>query len=126
MTTETGHGDRSGEGFGDRPPAQSRHEPEPKGCPVPDVLTALDIDWPNFTRSGSAASSLRGWRETGAVDLTSFDDLLAALQDEADPEKRDRLVYRFAVLGRSDRDAARVVLQVVRPGLVSVVQRYQQ
>jgi len=99
--------------------------PNRKGCPVPDVLTRLDLDWPNFTRSGSAASSLRRWRRSGAVDVNSIDELLAALQDEEDPEKRDRRVYRFAVLGRSDRDAARVVLQVVRPGLVSVVQRYR-
>ena len=91
---------------------------------MPDVLTRLDRDWSTYCRSGSATSSLRRWRKGGATDAASFDDLLAQMQAGADAEARDRLVYRFAVLSHADRDAARVVLQAIRPGLVSVVRRY--
>lgn len=91
---------------------------------MPDALTQLDQDWPSYTRSIGATSSLRRWRSSGATEAASLDDLLVAMRAEADPETRDRLVYRFAVLSHADRDAARIVLQVVRPGLVSIVQRY--
>jgi hypothetical protein len=91
---------------------------------VRDALTRLDLEWPTFARSGGAASSLERWRTSGTATATSMDDLLAAMRDDADPDGRDRLLYRFAVLSGADRNAARLVLQVVRPGLVSIVQRY--
>src|SRR5207248_941104 len=60
-----------------------------------------------------------------ATEATCINDLLVAMQDDVDPETRDRLVYRFAMLSSTDRDASRVMLQVVRPGLVSIAQRYR-
>jgi hypothetical protein len=124
MTEERRRGDRSGEGSGDRCPAQSQHEPDRREILVRDALTRLDLEWPSFARSGSAASSLQRWRASGTAKATSMADMLAAMRDDADPEARDRLLYRFAVLSCSDRVAARLVLQVVRPGLGSIVQQY--
>lgn len=91
-----------------------------------DALALLDRDWAAYCSSPAAHRALRRWQERHAVPpVTGMDELLAAMQDRIDPDGRDRLVYRLVVLGGADRDACRVVLQAVRPGLSRVASTYR-
>ena len=90
-----------------------------------DALTLLEDDWRRYARGADARNAVARWQRAGAVpSISSVADLLAALRDPRHPDERDRLLYRLAVLARDDRDACRVVLQTVRPGLVSVARTY--
>jgi DNA-directed RNA polymerase specialized sigma24 family protein len=90
-----------------------------------DALALLDDDWETYKTSRAAAAALRRWRAAGAVPpVDDLEQLLAAMQDRSDPDTRDQLVYRLAVLSSSDSDGVRAVLQTVRPGLNGVAQMY--
>lgn len=83
-------------------------------------------DWLAYCSSPAANRALRRWQERHAVPpVTGMDELLAAMQDRIDSDGRDRLVYRLVILGGADRDACRVVLQAVRPGLSRVASTYR-
>jgi DNA-directed RNA polymerase specialized sigma24 family protein len=96
-----------------------------KETDVLDALTLLDDDWETYKTSRAGIVALRRWRAAGVIPpLGNLEQLLAAMQDRSDPDARDELVYRLAVLSRHDSDACRVVLQTVRPGLNGVAQMY--
>ena len=90
-----------------------------------DALTLLEREWSEYARGAGAGNAVERWRTAGAVPpIACMADLLAAMRDPRNPDERDRLVYRLAVLACEDRDACRVVLQTVRPGLIHVAQTY--
>lgn len=90
-----------------------------------DALTLLLYDWPGYRGSNCARRALRRWRDKSAIpEVPDMDGLMAAMQDSHDLDGRDRLVYRLVVLAGVDRDACRVVLQALRPGLVCVSRDY--
>jgi DNA-directed RNA polymerase specialized sigma24 family protein len=92
---------------------------------VLDALALLDDDWETYKTSRAAVAALRRWRAAGAIPpVGSLEQLLTAMQDRSNPDARDELVYRLAVLSHHDSDACRVVLQTVRPGLNGVAQMY--
>src|SRR5688500_10024812 len=90
-----------------------------------DALTLLEREWSEYARGAGASNGVERCRTAGAVPpIACMADLLAAMRDPRNPDERDRLVYRLAVLACEDRDACRVVLQTVRPGLIHVAQTY--
>lgn len=124
MTGDSQVVDLGVEGFVDRSTALSRNQ-SIKEVPVRDALALLDSEWESYRQSARAAAAVRRWRAAGSIpNTTDVDTLLAAMQDRHDPDSRDRLVYCLAVVSGVDRDACRVVLQTVRPGLGRIAQRY--
>lgn len=94
---------------------------------MPDALTLLDREWDTYRDSTKARRALARWATAGTTPpVGSMDGLVDAMQDRDDPDGRDRLVYRIAILAGGDRDACRVLLAVVRPGLNRVAQTYRR
>lgn len=95
---------------------------------MPDLFSALDRDWAEFSGSLQGSQAIRRWRRScpefhGFADLPA---LVAALRCRAHPDARDRLLLELIRLAATDRDARRTVLQVLVPGLVSVARAYGQ
>lgn len=94
---------------------------------MPDALTLLDREWDTYRTSAAASRALARWDSAGTTPTVgSMDALVAAMQDRGDPDGRDRLVYRMAVIAAGDRDACRVLLAVVRPGLTRIARTYRR
>lgn len=102
-------------------------EPVPGRSILPaDLFTNLDEDWAMLARSPTAAGLLRRWGESepALAGFESMDALLGALRGRTDPAWRDRRMLALLRIAATDRDARRVVLQVVRPALSCVAYTY--
>lgn len=90
-----------------------------------DLFTLLDNDWETWLRRADTADVLHRWRATAPVLKRggSLDELLAVFENRADLDRRDELLVALLGLARTDRDAHRTVLHIVRPGLIALATR---
>lgn len=86
------------------------------------VFTALDLEWRTFTRSPEAARALRRWYDDPELRAPTLDDLVDTIWALPMLEA-DRANSRLAARAPADPTAARVLLQVLRPGLKTLGRR---
>lgn len=81
------------------------------------VFAALDQEWRHFSTKPDTAAALVRWRATEPAleGFTTVDDLVAARRD---PDRASGVLTALMGLASTDTAAARVLLQVVLPGLV--------
>lgn len=101
---------------------QARDQEE---VPVPDLFSSLDDEWANFSRSIEGQRALRRMQLRTALPFKDLPALVQALRSRTDPDARDRLLHQVIRLAATDRDARRVVLQALIPGLVGVARSYR-
>ena len=86
------------------------------------AFDALDRNWAMLTRSPEAALALERWRPDPELAATDLDTLVARVWAAAKPDA-DRAHAALAARAPTDATAARVLLQVLRPGLRSLGRR---
>lgn len=92
---------------------------------MPDLFSALDAEWTHFSRSREGQAALHRWQHRTALAFDDVPSLVQALRNRVDPDTRDRLLHSVVRLAATDRDARRVVLQVLIPGLAGVARSYR-
>ena len=90
-----------------------------------DLFTLLDDDWRMWRQRPTTVHALARWQaaEPALRRVDSLDELLAVFEDRADLDTRDELLLALLSVARSDRDAHRAVLQIIRAGLVALAMR---
>lgn len=88
------------------------------------VFDALNRSWTTFTRSPEAVSALGRWGHRPELAATDLDALVARTWAAPKPEA-DRICAELAGLAPddADADAARTLLQILRPGLRNLGRR---
>jgi hypothetical protein len=86
------------------------------------AFDALDREWAALVRSPDAAAALRRWSSAPELAAPDLDTLVAAVW-RASKQDADRACAQLAGRAPSDKIAARVLLQVLRPGLRSLGRR---
>lgn len=86
------------------------------------VFDALDRNWCAFVARPEATAALDRWSATPELAAGSLEDLVAAIW-AADKAAADRACAALAARAPVDETAARVLLQVLRPGLRSLGRR---
>lgn len=86
------------------------------------VFDALDRTWAQVASSPDAAAALERWRCDPVLDAPDFDALVASVW-EASKADADRAHAALASRAPSDPVAARVLLQILRPGLRNLGRR---
>jgi hypothetical protein len=94
---------------------------------APNVLIALDNEWPIFAGSAVANAAVRRWADE-EPEISGFTDvhtLCNELRHTADMDKRDSLWLACIRLARHDVVARHLLLQALLPGLFGIVCRYE-
>lgn len=86
------------------------------------AFDALDTDWVTFARSPVAVTALDRWRTDVELVASSLEELVGRIWGASGPEA-DRVCAVLARRAVSDAVAARVLLQVLRPGLRNLGRR---
>jgi hypothetical protein len=86
------------------------------------AFDALDREWAALVRSPDAAAALRRWSSAPELAAPDLDTLVAAIW-RALKTDADRACAQLAGRAPSDKIAARVLLQVLRPGLRNLGRR---
>ena len=86
------------------------------------AFDALDRDWADLVASADAAAALERWRTVPELAVPDLDTLVSAVWAASKPDA-DRACAELARRAPVDRVAARVVLQVLRPGLRNLGRR---
>lgn len=86
------------------------------------VFDALDRNWYAFVDRPEATAALDGWSATPELAAGSLEDLVSAIW-AADKDDADRGCAALAARAPADETAARVLLQVLRPGLRNLGRR---
>jgi len=86
------------------------------------VFDALDRTWARLASSPDAAAALERWRPDPALAAPDLDTLVARVW-AASKADADRAHAALAAQGPSDPVAARVLLQILRPGLRNLGRR---
>jgi hypothetical protein len=86
------------------------------------AFDALDRSWANLARSGEAAAALARWQPDAVLAVADLDELVAGVWAASKPHA-DRVHAALAALAPNDTTAARVLLQMLRPGLRSLGRR---
>jgi hypothetical protein len=86
------------------------------------AFDALDRSWIALARRPEATEAIERWRHLPELAAASFDELIEVIWT-ADPATADRSCAALAALAGRDELAARVLLQVLRPGLRSLGRR---
>lgn len=87
------------------------------------AFDALDRSWTTFTRSPEAVSALVRWGHRPELATTDLDALVGRTWAAPKPEA-DRICAELAGLAPDDVDAARTLLQILRPGLRNLGRRF--
>jgi len=105
--------------------------PDGDGDPIPEpgsltmcrpAFDALDRDWAAFVRSPAGAAALRRWSDTPELVAADLDALVLRVWASSKPDP-NRVCAALAARAPSDPAAARVLLQVLRPGLRTLGRR---
>src|SRR4051794_3995813 len=80
------------------------------------AFDALDRDWTNLVHDPEARDALNRWRNVAELSAPDLETLVAEIW-AADRYTADRACGALAALAPTDATAARVLLQVLRPGL---------
>ncbi len=90
-----------------------------------DLFTLLDNDWHEWRRRRGANRALGCWQTIEPVlgQVDTIDQLLAVFEDRGVLDTRDELLRALVTVAQRDQDAHRVVLKVLRPGLISLATR---
>ena len=86
------------------------------------AFDALDRDWTILVRSPEAGAALERWRDAPALVATDLDTLVARIW-AATKTDADRACAALAERAPADATAARVLLQLLRPGLRNLGRR---
>src|SRR4051794_40671168 len=86
------------------------------------AFDALDRSWTTVVASPEAAAALDRWSSVAELAASDLDTLLADIWAAAKPAA-DRACAALAERAPEDRTAARVLLQVLRPGLRNLGRR---
>lgn len=86
------------------------------------VFDALDRNWSAIVNRPEAAAALDRWRGTPELAAVGLDELVVAIW-AADKADADRACAALAARAPADETAARVLLQVLRPGLRNLGRR---
>lgn len=86
------------------------------------VFDALDRNWSAFAARPEVSAALDRWSATPELAAASLEDLVAAIW-AADKADADRACAALAARAPADEIAARVLLQVLRPGLRNLGRR---
>ena len=86
------------------------------------AFDALDRDWAVFARSEAGAAALQSWRESPELVAPDLDALVDRVW-AAPKADADRMCAALAERAPADQPAARVLLQVLRPGLRALGRR---
>lgn len=86
------------------------------------AFDALDREWAALVRSPDAAAALRRWSPAPELAAPDLDTLVAAIW-RASKRDADRACSQLAGRAPSDTIAARVLMQVLRPGLRNLGRR---
>lgn len=86
------------------------------------AFDALDRDWAALVRSPAATDALDRWSPEPALRAEDLDDLVAKVWAATKPDA-DRAHAALASRAATDHTAARVLLQMLRPGLRSLGRR---
>lgn len=86
------------------------------------AFDALDRDWVALVRSPAADQALERWSREPALRVEDLDDLVTRVW-AATKADADRTLAALAARAPADPTAARVVLQMLRPGLRSLGRR---
>jgi len=86
------------------------------------TFDALDRSWTTFTRSPGATAGLQRWRDDRDLDAADLETLVRRTW-QAQRADADRTCAALARRAPSDAVAARVLLQVLRPGLRALGRR---
>ena len=105
--------------------------PDGDGDPIPEpgsltmcrpAFDALDRDWVALVRSPAGAAALRRWSDTPELVAADLDALVDRVWAASKPDA-NRVCAALAGRAPSDPAAARVLLQVLRPGLRTLGRR---
>ena len=86
------------------------------------AFDALDRNWFTLTRSHEATAAVERWRAHPDLVADDLDHLVARVWAASKPDA-DRVHAALAALASADTTAARVLLQMLRPGLRSLGRR---
>lgn len=90
-----------------------------------DLFSLLDDDWRMWRRRPATVDALARWQtaEPALKQIDSLDELLAVFEDRTVLDTRDELLLALLSVARTDADAHRAVLQIIRAGLVALAKR---
>jgi DNA-directed RNA polymerase specialized sigma24 family protein len=93
-----------------------------------NIFSELIREWGRFVSSNGGSRALRRWSqiETTFARFDNLDQLLNALRDRRDLDGRDELWRTLLLVARTDKDARRVALQALWPGLSKVTRMYSR
>lgn len=86
------------------------------------TFDALDRSWSAFTRTPAATAAVARWRDSPDLAAPDLETLVQRTWRAAKPDA-DRICAALARLAPTDTTAARVLLQVLRPGLRTLGRR---
>jgi DNA-directed RNA polymerase specialized sigma24 family protein len=86
------------------------------------AFDALDREWAALVRSPDAAAALRRWSSAPELAAPDLDTLIGAIW-RASKSDADRACAQLAGRAPSDKIAARLLLQILRPGLRNLGRR---
>lgn len=105
--------------------------PDGDGDPIPEpgsltmcrpAFDALDRDWAALVRSPAGPAALRRWSDTPDLVAPDLDALVARVWAASKPDA-NRMCAAIAERAPADPTAARVLLQILRPGLRTLGRR---
>ncbi|HVT78717.1 MAG TPA: hypothetical protein VHD87_16880 [Acidimicrobiales bacterium] len=90
-----------------------------------DLFTLLDRDWQTWSRRPAAQHAMARWHNAAPNlrSFTSVDELMAVFEDRSARDEHDDVLLALLAAARSDADARRAVVQILRAGLVALAVR---
>jgi hypothetical protein len=90
-----------------------------------DLFTLLDDDWRIWRQRRASIHALARWQtaEPSLKQVESFGELLDVFEDRGNRDTHDELLFALLSLARTDADAGRAVLQIVRAGMIPLAKR---
>jgi hypothetical protein len=94
---------------------------------APNVLAALEMEWPIFAGSSAAKASMRRWakQEPEIGRFSDLNSLCDGLRHAPDLDERDGLWLACVRIARNDIAARRLLMQALLPGLLTIALRYE-